>query len=92
MIAIGFVAAGFCNSLIEIFIYYGFFVGTGVGVGFNCAINIALKWFPDKQGVASWRGWLPAGASLPQAGALLENLVRGGHMCGKSCRSSYASI
>ena len=53
MIAIGFIAASFCQSLMEIFVYYGVLVGTGVGVGFNCAINTALKWFPDKQGVAS---------------------------------------
>jgi len=53
VIAIGFFASAFCQSLVEIFIYYGVLVGTGVGIGFNCAINTALKWFPDKQGVAS---------------------------------------
>ena len=53
MIAAGFFLAAFCSSLIEIFIYYGVLVGTGVGIGFNSAISIALKWFPDKQGIAS---------------------------------------
>ena len=53
MIAIGFVAASFCHTLMEIFIYYGVLVGTGVGIGFNCAINTTLKWFPDKQGIIS---------------------------------------
>ncbi|WP_350455111.1 OFA family MFS transporter [Slackia heliotrinireducens] len=53
MISVGFIASAFCNSLIEIFIYYGVLVGTGVGIGFNCAINTTLNWFPDKQGIVS---------------------------------------
>lgn len=53
MILIGFIAASFCQTLLEIFIFYGVFVGCGVGTGFNCAINTTLKWFPDKQGIAS---------------------------------------
>ena len=53
MITVGFLASAFCQSLIQIFIFYGVLVGTGVGIGFNVAIDTALKWFPDKQGVAS---------------------------------------
>jgi len=53
LIAVGFFASAFCNSLIEIFIYYGVLVGFGVGVGFNCSIDTTLKWFPEKQGIVS---------------------------------------
>ncbi|MBQ9068512.1 MAG: MFS transporter [Eggerthellaceae bacterium] len=53
MVLVGFIASAFCQTLIEIFIFYGVLVGTGVGIGFNCAINTSLKWFPDKQGIAS---------------------------------------
>lgn len=53
MITVGFLASAFCSSLAQIFIFYGVLVGTGVGIGFNCAIDTALKWFPDKQGIAS---------------------------------------
>ena len=53
MVLVGFVASAFCQTLLEIFVFYGVLVGTGVGIGFNCAINTSLKWFPDKQGIAS---------------------------------------
>lgn len=53
MIAAGFFASVFCQSLLQIVVFYGVLVGLGVGIGFNCAINTALKWFPDKQGIAS---------------------------------------
>ena len=53
MILVGFIGASFCQTLLEIFTFYGVFVGLGVGVAFNCSINAALKWFPDKQGRTS---------------------------------------
>lgn len=53
LITIGFLASSRCHTLMEIFVFYGVMVGTGVGIGYNCGINTTLKWFPDKQGAAS---------------------------------------
>lgn len=53
LIVAGFLGAAFCQSLMQIFFFYGVLVGTGVGIGFNSAINIPMKWFPDKIGVGT---------------------------------------
>lgn len=51
--AIGFAASSFTTSLPWIYVSYGVFCGFAVGLGANCALATALKWFPDRQGVAS---------------------------------------
>lgn len=47
----------FCTSLVHsyigVFITYGVCYGFGVGLGYNTVISTVLKWFPDKQGLAS---------------------------------------
>lgn len=53
IIAVGFVAASHTAALLWIYLTYGIVVGFGVGVGTDCVMSVALKWYPDKQGIAS---------------------------------------
>lgn len=75
MIVAGFVASAFCQTLWQIFLFYGVLVGTGVGIGFNCAINTALKWFPDKQGIASGALLMGYGAGAMILSPLVTTLL-----------------
>ena len=47
------IAGGFIATLPWIYITYGITVGFGVGVGTDCVMSVAVKWYPDKQGIAS---------------------------------------
>lgn len=49
----GFIGASRISSLPGIYITYGGLCGFGVGLGYNAAISVVVKWFPDKQGLAS---------------------------------------
>lgn len=51
--AVGFFASSMTTTLTWIFISYGVFCGFAVGLGANCTLSTALKWFPDRQGLAS---------------------------------------
>lgn len=53
IIAGGFIAAAQTTSLLWTYITYGIIVGFGVGVGTDCVMSVAVKWYPDKQGIAS---------------------------------------
>lgn len=53
IIAGGFIAAAQTTTLLWIYITYGIIVGFGVGVGTDCVMSVAVKWYPDKQGIAS---------------------------------------
>ena len=46
-------AASRINSLPGIYLSYGVFCGFGVGLGYNTAISLTVRWFPDKQGLVS---------------------------------------
>lgn len=50
---IGFFFASRTDSLWQIFLSYGVFVGLGVGIVYNTIISTIAKWFPDKKGFAS---------------------------------------
>lgn len=50
---VGFLASSFTQVLPWIFVSYGVFCGFAVGVAGNCSLATALKWFPDRQAVAS---------------------------------------
>lgn len=41
------------TSAFGVFLTYGVCYGFGVGLGYNTAIATVMKWFPDKQGLAS---------------------------------------
>lgn len=50
---IGFAAASRIHTLMGIYLSYGVFCGFGVGLGYNTAISLTVRWFPDKQGLVS---------------------------------------
>lgn len=50
---VGFLASSFTQVLPWIFVSYGVFCGFAVGVAGNCSLATALKWFPDRQAIAS---------------------------------------
>lgn len=41
------------TQLVQLYAYYGIFVGGGVGMAFNALMNPIMRWFPDKQGIVS---------------------------------------
>lgn len=49
----GFFASSFTSSLIWIYLSYGVMCGFAVGIGANTVLSTSLKWFADKQGMAS---------------------------------------
>lgn len=52
-LGLGLVASAFTESLPFIYATYGVLVGAGVGLGTDVVMSTTLKWFPDKQGLAS---------------------------------------
>ena len=53
LLFIGFAGASRINSLAGLYIMYGVFCGSGVGLVYNSNISTVLKWFPDKVGFVS---------------------------------------
>lgn len=52
-LGLGLAASAFTESLPFIYGTYGILVGAGVGLGTDVVMSVTLKWFPDKQGLAS---------------------------------------
>ncbi len=53
LLFIGFAGASRIDSLVGLYITYGVFCGSGVGLVYNSNISTVLKWFPDKVGFVS---------------------------------------
>ncbi len=52
-ISLGWVLGGtVAKSVFDLYIYYGFVAGTGVGIVWIAAVANAVKWFPDRRGLA----------------------------------------
>lgn len=49
----GFYASSYTSSLVWIYVTYGVMCGFAVGIGANTVLSTSLKWFADKQGMAS---------------------------------------
>ena len=50
---VGFFFASRTETLWQIFLSYGVFIGFGVGLVYNTIISTITKWFPDRKGFAS---------------------------------------
>ncbi len=51
---IGWICGGFfCRSIFEMYIYYGVIAGTAAGIIYIATVANAVKWFPDKRGLAA---------------------------------------
>jgi OFA family oxalate/formate antiporter-like MFS transporter len=54
LIFVGWVAGGmFATSVFHLYIYYGVLAGTGCGIIYIATVANAVKWFPDKRGLAA---------------------------------------
>ena len=54
LISLGWVGGGmFATSLMHLYIFYGVFAGTGAGIIYIATVANAVKWFPDKRGLAA---------------------------------------
>jgi OFA family oxalate/formate antiporter-like MFS transporter len=53
-IALGWVLGGtIARSVLDLYIYYGVLAGTGAGIIYISCIANAVKWFPDRRGLAA---------------------------------------
>jgi len=53
-ISIGWIGGGFiAKSIFELYIYYGVIAGTAAGIIYIATVANAVKWFPDKRGLAA---------------------------------------
>lgn len=66
------------SSLTLLYIFYGFFAGGGVGLGYNTVISTVNKWFADRPGIAS--------------GLMLMGFGLGGIVLGSAVNSMISSI
>jgi len=48
----GMFLAGYTNGIAILYITYGFLGGAGIGLVYGCTVPNAVKWFPDKRGLA----------------------------------------
>jgi OFA family oxalate/formate antiporter-like MFS transporter len=54
LITLGWVGGGlFATSLFHLYLYYGVLAGTGCGIIYIATVANAVKWFPDKRGLAA---------------------------------------
>lgn len=51
LVGLGFILSSFTNSLIYLYVVFGFIVGLGNGFGYATPIPVGSKWFPDKRGL-----------------------------------------
>lgn len=49
----GLFASGFSQSLIWLYVTYGMMVSLGQGTSYGTVISVAVRWFPDRKGLAS---------------------------------------
>lgn len=52
LVALGWVGAGLANSVTSLYVFYAI-GGVGAGAVYGASIGTALKWFPDRRGLAA---------------------------------------
>ncbi len=63
------------SSLTLLYIFYGFFGGSGVGLTYNCVIGTMNKWFPDKPGLCSGIMMMGFGLGALILGSVATSLI-----------------
>ncbi len=53
MYGAGIIISGFSASLYTLYFFFGILGGFGTGTVYGCALTNAIKWFPDRRGLAS---------------------------------------
>jgi len=53
MIAIGWIGTALVNNLLLMYLFYGAIAGTGAGIIYISTVGNAVKWFPDRRGLAA---------------------------------------
>ncbi len=75
LFAAGFGFASAIQTLIGIYITYGVLCGLGCGMGYNSVIGTIIKWFPDKQGLASGFTLMGFGFGSMVLGTIVASLI-----------------
>lgn len=52
LFGIGMVLTGFATSIPLLYATYGSVLGLGIGAAYGATTSVAVKWFPDKKGLA----------------------------------------
>lgn len=52
LFGLGMVLTGFATSIPILYATYGIILGLGIGAAYGAATSVAVKWFPDKKGLA----------------------------------------
>ena len=50
IMGVGFMLSNTANSILELYLYYGFIGGMGIGIAYVCPLSTCIKWFPEKKG------------------------------------------
>lgn len=76
LFSLGVFLAGFSQNMVMLYLTYGIMMGIGSGMAYGAIVGAAVKWFPDKRGLASGLvvGALGGGPLImaPLAQALLD--------------------
>lgn len=78
LLGLGWFLAGFANTVSLLYLTFGIVGGLGSGLIYNTAIAIAVRWFPDKRGLAN--GIVVGGSGLapllfaPYGSFLIDNM------------------
>lgn len=50
---LGWLLTGYADNLVELYLSFGLLAGAGGGFIYNTAVTTAVRWFPDKKGLAN---------------------------------------
>ena len=75
LVAVGWVGAGFANSLLVLYIVYGI-GGLGAGAVYSACVGVAMKWFPDRRGLCVGLVAGSYGFGTALTGIPIENMIR----------------
>lgn len=78
LFGLGMFLTGYAKTLTLLYITYGLILGLGIGAAYGAATSVAVKWFPDRKGLAG--GLTAAGFGLgpliigPLATSLIQSM------------------